>query len=177
MMSATWKFLILLVCLPCSAATVYKSVDEQGRVTFSDSPPSQAVSVELVHIQVQAPAEPELYLQRMEAMTEVTDKLAEARREREEARREQRRERQPTQPLLVEQPYYAGGYAGGRRWYGGVRPYPPGIHPPVYPGRVLAPVNDYPAKLVRRHYSPRVAAVFQNRPTIPYRPRAVPYSR
>jgi hypothetical protein len=44
----------LLVCIPLSgassAATVYKSYDERGRVTFSDQPPAQAVSVEKMEV-------------------------------------------------------------------------------------------------------------------------------
>ncbi len=168
--------LLLLICLPCTAATVYKSVDARGRVTFSDSPPEQAVSVEKLVLDVQAAAAPELYLARMAAMTEVTDKIAAARIEREQTRLESRRWQensyQQGQPTVVQDAYYSGyrSYAGAPRRTYRKRHHPthPIVHPPLRPARVAARgpalVSQYPASIVRRSYSPRVAAVFQNSP-------------
>jgi hypothetical protein len=169
---------LLLMCLPCSAATVYKSVDLRGRVTFSDTPPAQAVSVETLEVQVQSAADPELYLRRMAVMSELTDKIAAARVQREQQRlasRKQRAEPGPGAPAARQDVYYDGYYSGYynsyyNSYYNPVRrrhrlnPYP--VHPaaraPHPPLRGPALVNQYPASLVRRSYSPRVAAVFQN---------------
>ncbi|MCZ6830848.1 MAG: DUF4124 domain-containing protein [Gammaproteobacteria bacterium] len=169
------QILPLLICLPCTAATVYKSVDARGRVTFSDSPPVQAVSVEKLVIEVQAAADPDLYLQRLAAMTEVTDKIAADRKQREQTRAQSRRWPQDHysggRPTVVQDGYTAG-YSGygrfsgvrGRHYRKGHYPSHPIAHPPLLPARGPALVNQYPASLVRRSYSPQVAAIFQSNP-------------
>jgi hypothetical protein len=176
-MSRLLPILVLLLCLPCTAATVYKSVDARGRVTFSDAPPPQAVTVEELVVEVQAAASPELYLARMAAMTEVTDKIAAARKEREKTRQVSRQREgsnyYPVDPGLQES-YYSGysGYSGAvnrryrKRRYPVHLPTHPIAYPPLQPVRGPALVNQYPASLVRRSYSPHVAAVFQNSPTL-----------
>ena len=166
--------LALLLCCPCSATTVYKSVDVRGRVPFSDSPPQQAVRVETLTVNVQSAGSPELYLQRMALMTQVTDKIAAARVQREQLRLTARQQRSVFGPgeYTVQQEAYSGASAGTGYYTGGRRPhhrppyYPlhPGVRPPHPPLRGPALVNQYPAALVRRSYSPRVAAVFQNSP-------------
>ncbi len=178
-MPRVFHLIPLLICLPCAAATVYKSVDARGRITFSDTPPEQAVTIEKLVIEVQPAASPELYLERMAAMTEITDKIAVERREREQARLEIRQQAETryieTSPVLVQGSYSGyGSYSGQRRGYHRRNPHTPThpiVHPPLQPLRGPALVNQYPASLVRRSYSPRVAAVFQNRQVRDFWPR------
>jgi hypothetical protein len=167
-MSRLLLILSLLMCLPCTAATVYKSVDVRGRVTFSDTPPEQAVSVEILDVQAPTADDPEYYLQRMAVMTDVTDKIAAARVQREQLRLASRNSRSDYgsgQPAAPQEGYYNGYYNPVRRHHRR-HPYPghPIVNPPHPPLRGPALVNQYPASLVRRSYSPRVAAVFQSSP-------------
>lgn len=80
----------VLLSLACGAAadstTVYRFVDSNGVVGFSDTPPPGNVSAEALRIvaPVSAPADT---LQRLEAMRQTTDRMAADRQER-EARRE-----------------------------------------------------------------------------------------
>jgi hypothetical protein len=177
-MKSVLPLVVMLVCTAVSAissaATVYKSYDASGRVTFSDQPPARAVSVEKLEVLVQPAADPDLYLARMRAMTEVTDKIAAARMERERLRAQTRRESTRAVEYATEEyspGYYAAypgyGYSSGLpRRYHRKRHHPshPIVRPPMHAARGPALVNQYPASLVRRSYSPRVAAVFQNPP-------------
>jgi hypothetical protein len=167
----------LLLALPSVSATVYKSVDERGRVTFSDTVPLTAVSVESIVVQVQQPHAPELYLERMQAMTAVTDKIAAQRKEREQNRESAlQRHNAGTfagYPGMSGETVYVG-YGGARRWLGSRPPhYPvhPVVRPPLQPVRGPILVNQYPASVVRRSYGPHVASVFQGRPLV----QAYPY--
>jgi hypothetical protein len=176
-MSRLLFLLPLLICLPCNAATVYKSVDARGRVTFSDTPPEQAVSVQILEVQAQTAHDPELYLQRMAVMTEVTDKIAAARLQREKLRlsaKSSGRELGAGDFAVQGGAYYdnynnnyaSSGYYNGVRRHHRKRPVHPIVYPPKPQLRGAAQVNQYPASLVRRSYSPRVAAVFQNSPPL-----------
>lgn len=49
--------LLLLLCLPAQAATVYKWVDEQGRTHFSTEPPPRGQAAERIAVK-RAPKEP-----------------------------------------------------------------------------------------------------------------------
>ena len=74
--------LCLLACMHGVAATVYKSVDENGVVTFSDTPPDTDTAEE-VQINVQEGLSPEESAARLEEMRETTDRMAADRCERE----------------------------------------------------------------------------------------------
>lgn len=71
-------------------ATVYKTVDENGVVSFSDAPPEDGAAAETLRIDVPAAQSPDDYLKNLEAMRETTDRMAEDRREREKHRAELR---------------------------------------------------------------------------------------
>jgi hypothetical protein len=47
--------LVLLCCLPAGAATVYRTVDEHGVVSFSDTRPAGDTAVETMVINAPAP--------------------------------------------------------------------------------------------------------------------------
>ncbi|WP_241505917.1 DUF4124 domain-containing protein [Parahaliea mediterranea] len=127
-------------------ATVYKTVDEQGNVSFSDSPPAPGASAQTLHYPTADPSDSDTYRQRLEDMRDTTDRMAADRREREQQRAEQRRELAATDrgPADDTYPGYAGDYySGGYPVYlGPVRPphhhrpphFPP-TYPPLHPDR------------------------------------------
>lgn len=182
--------LLLLTCLPTGAATVYKTVDADGVVSFSDTEPTDATVVEVVEIDVTEPQESATDKQRLEDMRETTDRMVADRQARETHRAELRQQRAQSQPQSQVVEYgseydsysegYYGGYSGypypvrrpGRGWRK-PRPThpivrPPGYRPPVRPPggnypqqRPSKPIIDYPASLVRKSYSPPVRAAFE----------------
>jgi hypothetical protein len=157
------KFLgtiLLLFCLPCAAATIYKSVDEKGRVTFSDQMPVKNTLVDVLNYTATAPTLAADDAARLDQMRETTDRMAADRREREESRARIRKERAPQQLVLVQQESYYPLY--GRRYRRPiVRPpmYRPPMHRPLSVGR-SAIRSQYPAKLIRQHYTGAAARVF-----------------
>ena len=177
--------LALPFCASAMAATVYKTVDEQGVVSFSDIPPVGDPSVQTMEISAATPAGSEDAQQRLEDMRETTDRMAADRREREKHRAELRKQRAesqaPTQYQQADYPYY--GYTGSSRYNryprrrpggGWHKPRPehpiarPPLRPPLRPGHGLhpgvlpsRPVIDYPASLIRKSYSPPVRAAFE----------------
>jgi TolA-binding protein len=175
--------LALPFCVSAMAATVYKTVDEQGVVSFSDIPPVGDQSVQTMEINASTPAGSEDAQQRLEDMRETTDRMAADRREREKHRAELRKQQAESRAQAQAQypqadyPYY--GYTGSyrynrypRRRPGGgwhhPRPEHPIARPPLRPGHgyrpeVLPsrPVIDYPASLIRKSYSPPVRAAFE----------------
>lgn len=125
-------------------SVVYKTIDEQGVVSFSDVPPEGGEEVEQYEIEA-PPAQPtDEYVQNLEAMRETTDRMAEDRRAREKHRAEMRELAARTEayqaapePQVVEVERYVPGYPGA--YY---RPgYRPG-HPPWRPGH--GPVPGHP---------------------------------
>jgi Domain of unknown function (DUF4124) len=176
--------LALLCCVPVLAATVYKTVDAGGVVSYSDTPPPGDVPVETMEIDVVAPELSETEQERLQAMRETTDRMAADRREREQhrARLRQQQAESQSQPQYQQADYpdylgYSSGYYSGyrypRRRPGGgwhkpgpehpiarppLRPPGQGHRPQVLPAR---PSFDYPASLVRKHYSPEVRAAFE----------------
>ena len=140
--------IVIPVCLVfCSAAglatTVYKTVDENGVVSFSDKPPAE--NAEVLKISTPPPQAPEEYIANLEAMRETTDRMARDRREREKHRaelkeiaaRDAARQAQQ-QPIYTDYyPGYSGAYRNrGRPPYRpGYRPKPehPIVHPPLRP--------------------------------------------
>ncbi len=167
--------LLILQGMPVLATTVYKSVDSSGHISFSDQPPISGTLVEIREYKDPAPVSSAVDTARLQAMREVTDRMAADRREREAARLAARRlkyEQQVAQEPYYDYPYY-GGYTGSyhRRNRPGIRPpgvrppgiRPPGMRPPVHPRRPIggpAILSQYPAKLVRRHYTGAARRVF-----------------
>jgi len=173
-----------LVCtVPTMAATVYKTVDENGVVSYSDTPPADDVQVEILEIFSAAPALSESAQEQLEAMRETTDRMVADRQQREQHRAELRKlqaqSEPPTQVIeYATPPSYVGGtypvyypYPGYRPGRGHrPRPEHPIARPPLRPGSpgqvpargVISPGYDYPASLIRRGYSPAVRAAFEN---------------
>lgn len=157
-----WLPLALLICcLPAPGATVYRSVDENGVVSFSDTPPEGDTAVDTLQIEARDPEPSEAERERLEAMRDTTDRMAADRREREKHRAEMRQLQATTQsPPPVQQAGYSDytdyssgywGYSGYRGGYYGypVRPWRPGR--PGRPG--YRPRPEHPiARPPLRHY-------------------------
>ena len=117
----------------CLATTVYKTVDENGVVSFSDSSTQEA---EVVHIAT-PPVQPAGdQTANLEAMRETTDRMAADRREREK-HREELKELAST-PLNPAAPDYIDSYStavgGGYYYPSGRPPWRPGYRPkPEHP--------------------------------------------
>ena len=158
------------------AATVYKSVDEQGRVTFSDQPPA-AGKVEVLQYHIAGKSRSALDTARLEAMRETTDRMAADRREREAARARARSQaaaqRAAAAPTYVypEDRYYSSAYLLPGRPL--VRPpqRPPHVRPPhLRPPSGRPPAAAFnpkqfrgPGNIVRRNYSGRARDIFYGR--------------
>ena len=134
---------LLLLWIPQGlATTVYKTVDENGVVSFSDT--ATGTDAEVLDITVPAPRSVKNHLENLEAMRETTDRMADDRREREKHRAELKEMQAKSAP--VPQPVYnegsaviSGGYyypPGRPPWHPGYRPEPehPIIYPPLRPG-------------------------------------------
>jgi hypothetical protein len=163
-----------------SAATVYKTVDENGVVSYSDTPPVEEVAVETMVLDVQTPDLSDTSQEQLEAMRETTDRMVADRQQREkhraELRKQQAQSQAPQQVVQYTEPgnYNYSGTSSGYYPYPvyrpGHRPRPghPIVRPPLrphkpvqLPARVISPGHNYPASLVRRGYSPPVRAAFE----------------
>jgi hypothetical protein len=184
--------LALLCCLPCPAATVYKTVDEDGVVSFTDIKPTSENPVETLVIDAREPQVSEAERQRLQDMRDTTDRMATDRMAREKHRAELRQLQAQTQPQYqTEYPAdnnprhlgYSSGYSGyynypaRRPWKrrNKLRPeHPNAGHPIARPPlrlparghssdiRTSLPGNNYPASLVRKSYDPKVRAALRN---------------
>ncbi len=138
------------------AATVYKSVGENGVTSFSDTVPTTGAAVETIEIAVQPPADPETSQQNLQAMRETTDRMAEDRREREKQRAELRQQRAqaPAQPYYYDNSGSSIGTVGysssyrrhyrrpiGRYWWPINKPHPE--HPIHRPPMVWPPDHGH----------------------------------
>jgi hypothetical protein len=151
-MSRLTPVLILCACIALStcpesaaAATVYKTVDENGTVSFSDTPPAPGVPVEVLRIDVPASQSTAVYLEQLEVLRAATDRMAADRREREKHRAELRELRArtashtPDTPggAIYLPPLYYPAYPLHPRppWRPGYRPRPehPIARPPLHP--------------------------------------------
>jgi hypothetical protein len=178
----SWLLALLLVrCTPGFAATVYKSIDENGVVTYSDTRPTHDTQVETLLFDEQAPAPAEQAQQRLQDMRETTDRMVADRTAREKQRAEMRKlEAQiNAQKAAQERPVddnnaaiYTGyyGYPARRPWWPSHKPRPehPIAHPPLLPPveerpPIIRPLpgNDYPASLIRKYYDPKVQEAFR----------------
>lgn len=161
-------------------ATVYKTVDEEGVVSYSDTPPAKEVPVETLVIDVQAPQLGESAQEQLDALRETTDRMVADRQQREKHRAEMREQQAQTQSQTLPQPVATtapGLYSGTYPTYYPYPVYRPVRHPrPVHPiarpplrpqtpaplpAGVISPGYNYPASLVRRGYSPQVRAAVE----------------
>ena len=163
----------LLCCVPGFAETVYKSVDENGVVSFSDTRPTGNITVETVEIDVPAAPSGDLTEQRLEDMRVTTDRMVADRMAREKHRAELRQidaqsyARDSTQDLVeyydttpVYTDYYP--YPARQRWHRPNRPVHPIARPPLRPAaQRQQPDYDYPASLIRKSYDPKVRAALR----------------
>ena len=144
--------LALLCCTYAQAATVYKTVDEDGVVSFSDTKPAGEEPVETLKINAQAPAgTAEEEQQRLEDMRETTDRMAADRMAREKQRAELRQQQPQTTPQQPDYTDYMGYSTGNSRYYRRpvhrpiVRPRPTPEHPIARP-----PIRPRPVVRARR---------------------------
>lgn len=146
-------FFLLLIgsAMAHGQATVYKTVDENGVVSFSDTPPGDPAQAEKLQINAPPPSSTGEYQQNLEDMRETTDRMAADRREREKHRAEMRELQARTnaygEPDYSSSGYddysYVTGYRGynrggrykpGKPWKPGRPPYRPGYKPkPEHP--------------------------------------------
>ena len=143
------RLVLLIISLAVSSlalgqqSTVYRTVDENGVVSFSDTPPEEG-GADKVQIDAPAPSSTGEYVENLEAMRETTDRMAEDRRAREKHRAEMRElaarteaYEQSQQPQVIEYDNYLPSYVGGyyRPGHGhGRPPWRPGYRPkPEHP--------------------------------------------
>ena len=150
------------------ATTVYRTVDQHGAVSFSDTPPLQTdIPAEELHIQTTGSRDDAATTERLAAMRETTERMIASRMARERHRAELRKLDAETElsRAAVDAPYrdenygyypepvYVGPY---RRHHVDHRPKPPLLRPTPEPRR-----TSYPASLIRKHYNPQVRRVFE----------------
>jgi hypothetical protein len=152
---------VLVTVQAAAQPQVYKWVDTNGNVTYSENPPPDAGAAEWIKLPPPPPPpEIEAAQQRAKALQELGDRLARERLEREaqlaEERRAAREEQAPQQPAV---PPPDAGDNGGYDWwvpgnpgYGSDHRPPPGHwlswpQRPVPPasGRIPSPPPDNPA--------------------------------
>jgi hypothetical protein len=140
--------LILLCSSTAYSQTVYKTEDENGVVSFSDTPPQQGIKSEVLQLQVTEPQSPEDYQASLDAMRESTDRMAEDRMAREKHRAEMkelqaktRSYQTPATAGYYDPDYYYSSSSSRRYQYRpplrpGHRPKPehPIVRPPLRPG-------------------------------------------
>ncbi len=90
---------LLGIAAPAYAITVYKSVDANGKVTFSDQPPVAGTRAETIEIEDHTAPDSVETDARLRAMRETTDRLRDDRL----ARERQRNPPQPAPPYVVYQ--------------------------------------------------------------------------
>lgn len=131
-----WQIMAMTVLFTAVAAhgdTVYKTVGEDGVVSYSDVPPDDAAQAEVMEFTAPEPVSAEEYQKRMEAMTASTDRMAADRRER-EAHRAQMKSMQQQQVAYSEPAESAGSVIYSGSYMGSYYPRRPWRHPPWRPG-------------------------------------------
>ena len=120
-----------------AATKVYKTVDENGVVSFSDTSPAQG-DAEVLKIHSATPQPDADQQANLDAMRETTDRMAADRREREKHRAELKEIAAKQKAATTPQPVYSNYY-------------------PVYPGNYLSPGRPRPEHpTVRPPLRPRV---------------------
>ena len=165
---------LLIAASAAAQQAVYKSIDANGNVTYSSTPPPDAARAEAVELTPPpAPTEIEAAQQRAQALQELGDQayrereersaeLAESRRAaREEAARQQSAEPPP------EAANY-GGYGWGLPAYPGYPPgyLPPGVRPP-WPERPAPPQPAPPQPAPNTMTGPNHPAYWPRQPDRP----------
>lgn len=159
----------LLYCLPGHTTTVYKSVDESGVVSYSDSVPENNTLLEEVEFSEQDPPPNSDAQQRLEDMRETTDRMAADRMAREKHRAEMRELQAKTDALREPQytdypdyPDYTTIYTGYPRYYprrhrpGHVKPVHPIARPPLRRAHSQRSIHDnFPAPHIKPLFTPR----------------------
>ncbi len=139
-MQKRYLFMAVLVFLSVSTAcaqSLYKSVNDHGEVTFSDSPPDNAAKIEKIEIQP-GPTEAQRResTERARQIESLANDLGKSNMQREQQRIEARLQAQKKANENEVQPI--NGYNDGRVYP--ERPiYPPVIRPPVQPELPIAP--------------------------------------
>ncbi len=147
MMKTLFRYSLLIIGVAgiplASAQTVYKTVDESGAVSFSDTPPAGDTEAETLQINAPPPSSDPTQQANLEAMRETTDRMAEDRREREKHRAEMReiqaRNTAGDSNQSNMDDYYDSYYPiytgyNNRRYYNHRPPYRPGFRPkPEHP--------------------------------------------
>jgi hypothetical protein len=160
----------LLYCLPGFAATVYKAIDENGVVSYSDTRPPENILVETIVINIEDPPSDDQAQQRLQDMRETTDRMAVDRMAREKHRAEMQQLQAQTDAQQASQEYpqyydssaiYSGYYnypVRHPRWRT-YRPRPehPIARPPLRPPHLQPlPKNNFPAPHIRPLFTPKV---------------------
>jgi hypothetical protein len=118
----------LLYCLPGLAATVYKTVDEDGVANFTDIKPAGEAPVETLVIDARTPQVSDAERQRLRDMRDSTDRMASDRMAREKHRAELRQLQAQTparqQPQYQYPEDYSPRYLGYSSGYSGYYNYP-----------------------------------------------------
>jgi hypothetical protein len=133
-------FTTILVCLSVNAVcaqSLYKSVNDQGEVTFSDSPPDNAAEIEEIEVQP-GPTEAQRResAERAKQIESLANDLGDSNAQREQQRNEARQQAQKQAQENEVQPVT--GYNDGRGYPN--RPiYPPVARPPLQPELPILP--------------------------------------
>ncbi|TNE75294.1 MAG: DUF4124 domain-containing protein [Gammaproteobacteria bacterium] len=140
-MKTTLALLLALAATDAVAQTVYKSVDANGNIIYSDTPPQDSLLLETLTLQrtEEENGADQQSQALIDQMANVTDRLKQDREDRTKARQAQ----QPapnTPPLIYREEYY---YQDGDPYYR----YP---YPGYYPYR-----GPYPYRPHRPHKRPR----------------------
>ena len=152
-----------LHCPAGLATTVYKSTDENGAVSFSDTLPEDSPAIETFEITIHETASTDS-TELLEEMRQTTDRMAADRREREKHRAEMRQlqsdaARQKSNPVYPA--YYdaiTSNYSAAYHRYPLKRPaWPrhPIVRPPLRPPNQGKPIEQFPAPHIRPLFTPR----------------------
>lgn len=147
---------LTLLCGTSSlAATVYKTVNEDGSTSFSDTRPVTDAPVEKMKVDVQESSlSPEEQQQRLDDMRQTTDRMASDRMEREQNRAKQlaQQQAQQQQQAVPQVPEYTDymRYSSGYSRYSGYPLRRPGLTPvPVHP-IARPPIRHRPSRPISR---------------------------
>jgi hypothetical protein len=131
---------LIFAATQTNAQTVYKTVNQSGVVSFSDTAPTNDADVETLEISTPAPGNVDEYNKHLQDMRETTDRLVEDRQAREKHRAEmlelqasRQAAQAPVQPAY-NYPLYSSSYS--RRYQNTRPPYYPGHRPK--PGHPIA---------------------------------------
>lgn len=123
-------YLLLLLCLPLLmanlvvASTIYKTVDQEGNISYSDKLPADEMLMDSLEFEEIIPASDpqEKVDQRIKRMATTADRLKKDRLDREASRREEARldilaNQQRKPPLVVRQEHYTPWFPPHHRYY------------------------------------------------------------